>query len=662
MRLKRILITLTALAAAVAVAVYATLSSLSFEELRDLAQSEAKSLTGRELTIAGPIDLRISLRPEIVLEDVTFANAPWGSRPAMVELKRFELQVALLPLLTGDIQVQRLTLIEPDILLETDQAGRGNWAIGEASETSGGGAPTLPTFDQVEIEGGTLTYRDGASGDTVRLDLTRLSARAGDQPDRLQLELAGRYNDTPFSLSGSVGSLRTLFAGDYPIELTGTAGGAAFQVAGTVAEPATGQGLDLKVSAQGQSLAGLSPFAGQDLPALGPYDVSARLAFAGETLELTGLSLALGKSDLAGTLTVALSGPRPRVEGTFSAKLLDLADFQAGDAGGGPEGGEFVFTEHPIDFAGLRALDGRVALKAGRLRVEPRLELSDLDLSLDLTDGRLTIAPLSAGLAGGTLRIEAEVDGAKEIPQVTVKVQAKNLDYGDLMTRYGVTDKLSGTLDLNLDLQGQGNSARAIASTLNGRSEVISDGGKIDSTLLKVLGTGLGDILGPLLGGGGGQARLNCLVSRFQIQDGLATSRAMILDSESFTVVGGGTIDLKTERLNLQLHSSTRTPSLASLAVPFDVTGTLASPRFLPDPIAAATGVAKSAASLVGITVDELGALLGQPKAASGSANACLAALDAADTGDKSVIDQAGEAVEDAAKGVTDTIKSLFGN
>ena len=234
-----------------------------------------------------------------------------------------------------------------------------------------------------------------------------------------------------------------------------------------------------------------------------------------------------------------------------------------------------------------------MALKACRLRVEPRLELSDLDLSLDLSDGRLTIASMTAGLAGGTLRVEADVDSAKEIPRITAKVEAKDLDYGDLMTRYAVTDTLSGTLDLSLDLQGQGNSARAIASTLNGQSEVISDGGRIDSTLLKVLDAGLGDILGPLLGGGGdGQARLNCLVSRFQFQDGLATSQAMILDSESLTVAGGGTIDLKTERLDLQLDTSTRTPSLASLAVPFNVTGTLASPRFLPDPVAAATGVA----------------------------------------------------------------------
>jgi uncharacterized protein involved in outer membrane biogenesis len=662
MRLKRILITLAALAAAVVVAVYAVLSSLSFEDLRDLAQDEAKSLTGRELAIAGPIDLKISLKPEIVLEDVTFANAPSGSRPSMVELKRFELQVALLPLLTGDIQVRRLTLIEPDILLETDETGRGNWAIGEGGGTSGGGAPALPTFDQAEIEGGTLTYRNGASGDTVSLVLTRLLAQAGDRPGLRQLELEGRYGDAPFSLSGSAGSLRTFFAGRYPIELTGTAGGAAFQVAGTLEHPATGQDLDLKVAANGRSLAGLSPFVGRDLPPLGPYDLSARLALAGETLELTGLSVALGESDLAGTLTVALAGPRPRVEGAFSANLLDLADFQAGDAGAGRDSGEFVFTEDPIDLAGLRALDARVALKANRLRVEPRLELSDLDLSLDLTAGRLTVAPLSAGLAGGTLRVEAVVDGAKDTPQVTAKVQADDLDYGDLMTRYEVTDKLSGTLDLSLDLQGQGRSARAIASTLNGQSEVISDGGRIDSTLLKVLGAGLGEILGPLLGGGG-QARLNCLVSRFQIQDGLATSRAMILDSESFTVAGGGTIDLKTERLNLQLDSSTRTPSLASLAVPFDVTGTLAQPRFLPDPVAAATGAAKSAASLVGATVDELGTLLGQPKAASGSAeNACLAALEAAGSGEKSVIDQAGDAVEDAAKGVTDTIKSLFGN
>jgi uncharacterized protein involved in outer membrane biogenesis len=664
MRLKRLLFILAALAAALVVAAYAVLSSLSFEGLRDLAQSEAKSLTGRELTIAGPIDLRISLKPEIILENVTFANAPWGSRPSMVALKRFELQVALLPLLTGDIQVRRLTLIEPDILLETDESGRGNWAIGTEGGTSGADAPALPSFDQVEVQDGTLTYRGSATGEPLHLDLTRLRAQAKDQSDLRQLELEGRYKGAPFSLAGSAGSLRTFFAGPFPIDLTGRAGGGAFRVSGTVEQPATGQGLDLKVAAKGESLTGLSPFLGRALPPLGPYDLSARLALAGETLEVSGLSLALGESDLAGALTVALAGPRPLVEGAFSANLLDLADFQVGDAGDAGETGDFVFTDDPIELARLGAVDARVALKAGRLRVEPRLELSDLDLSLDLTAGRLAIAPLSAGFAGGTLRVEATLDGAKETPQVSAKIQAKDLDYGDLMTRYEVTDKLSGTLDLNLDLQGQGGSARAIASTLNGTTEMISDGGQIDSALLKVLGAGLGDILGPLLGGGGdGQAHLNCLVSRFQIEDGLATSRAMVVDSESFTVAGGGTIDLKTERLNLQFDSSTRTPSLASLAVPFDVTGTLAEPRFLPDPVAAATGVAESAASLVGTTVDELGALLGVSNSASDSAgNACAAALEAADGGGKSMIDQAGEAVEDAAKGVTDTIKNLFGN
>ena len=47
----------------------------------------------------------------------------------MVRLKVLEIEVKLFPLLFGNIQVKRLILVEPDILLETDRKGRGNWEL-----------------------------------------------------------------------------------------------------------------------------------------------------------------------------------------------------------------------------------------------------------------------------------------------------------------------------------------------------------------------------------------------------------------------------------------------------------------------------------------------------------------------------------------------------
>ena len=51
----------------------------------------------------------------------------------MATIKRIEVQLSLLPLLSGGIEVQRFVLIEPDVLLEKNAKGKGNWEIGAAS-------------------------------------------------------------------------------------------------------------------------------------------------------------------------------------------------------------------------------------------------------------------------------------------------------------------------------------------------------------------------------------------------------------------------------------------------------------------------------------------------------------------------------------------------
>ena len=126
MRWKWIIGIAVGLIIAVVVALYIIVSSYDFNSLKPQITRAAKEATGRELKLEGDIKLKISLRPALVVDGVKFQNAPWGSRPEMAEIKRFEVQVALLPLLSKNIEVSRLILTEPDILVETDRAGRSN--------------------------------------------------------------------------------------------------------------------------------------------------------------------------------------------------------------------------------------------------------------------------------------------------------------------------------------------------------------------------------------------------------------------------------------------------------------------------------------------------------------------------------------------------------
>ena len=99
----------------------------------------------------------------------------------------------------------------------------------------------------------------------------------------------------------------------------GVRAGASLDIEGSIAEPMTGEGVDMKVQARGQSLADLGAAAGAELPALGPYDLSAQVAQDGKSYKLTGLTAKIGDSDLAGNVTLAFGGKRPAVSGSFTS-------------------------------------------------------------------------------------------------------------------------------------------------------------------------------------------------------------------------------------------------------------------------------------------------------------------------------------------------------
>ena len=81
----------------------------------------------------------------------------------MVTIKRVEIQIALLPLLHGNVEIRGLTLVEPDVLLEVGRDGAKNWEFkpkGEKKASSAGGSAQQIDVRKAKIENGAVTYRD----------------------------------------------------------------------------------------------------------------------------------------------------------------------------------------------------------------------------------------------------------------------------------------------------------------------------------------------------------------------------------------------------------------------------------------------------------------------------------------------------------------------
>jgi len=310
MRLKTILIAAAGVILVIIVAAVVVLQSIDFNKYKSLVAERVKAATGRELKIGGNLDLKVGFSPAVVVEDVSFANAPWGSRREMVKVRRFEVEVALFPLIFRDIRIKRLILVQPDILLETDAKGIGNWSLGDAAAP-----PTPPAAKQAEtkpelaglavekvrIEKGILTYRDGKTKRATSLTLDRLDIQAKDVTSPLTINLAAAYNGKAFTLAGIAGPLSELQAPSrpYPVKLSLKAGGATLEVDGTIAKPVEAAGIDLKVTAKGQELAEVARLAGQKVPALGPFAVAARVTGSSQALSVSGIDASLGKAEQA---------------------------------------------------------------------------------------------------------------------------------------------------------------------------------------------------------------------------------------------------------------------------------------------------------------------------------------------------------------------------
>ncbi len=675
----------------IAVAVF--LLTADFNQYKGVIQQAVRDATGRKMVIEGDFQFSFGLSPSISVRGVRFANAPWGSRPDMVRLKALSAEIALLPLLSGDIRIKRVVLSGADILLETDGKGRANWNIGApAAERKpvaddGGDDVVIPEFNLVAIENARITYRDGSGGKPLVFVVDRMEARAKNLTDPVKFVAEGAFNDNKYAMDGSFGAVSKLVGGDsWPVDMAVRAGGAVVRVRGAIARPMAGEGIDLQISAAGKDLSALSGLAGSPLPALGPYQFIARLGQIGDAWRITGMEARLGGSVVSGSLELRPGGARPDLRVKLTSKLVDLADFRdkrpmgggaapasetvetAGDAGDGR-----VFSADPLPFEALNAVDATVSLGIDRITYG-KLEISDAAVKVSLRDGLLRIRALRLGLAGGEIRGEAEIAAAGSPAQANLRLKLRKIDLDRLLRDLDITDMVKGGVDGDVQLSASGASLRAMMAGLEGTTSVVMGKGSIDSRYVNLIGADVLRTLAPWNSDKKGTT-VNCLVSRFVIKKGVATSRALLFDTDQVTVAGTGNIDFGTEKLDLVLVPRPKQASLLSLAAPINVRGTLAAPTVAPDTAEVAK---KVVIGVVGSLINPLGLLVPLVSSGSGDKNPCVVALAGAKAGaaggaatkkaepvKKSGPKSAMDAVGDTLKGVGDTIgkglKSLFG-
>ena len=144
--------------------------------------SALERATGRRITYRA-ISMGLGLWPRIELVDTTIANFPGGSHAEFARIGRFEVTLALLPLVVGRVEIDGLTIADAEITLERNALGQGNWVFGAGGGESSG---TL-TIEWVEIENSRIRMAAGPITD-IRIDTLSITRDAPEDP----VELDGR--------------------------------------------------------------------------------------------------------------------------------------------------------------------------------------------------------------------------------------------------------------------------------------------------------------------------------------------------------------------------------------------------------------------------------------------------------------------------------------
>jgi uncharacterized protein involved in outer membrane biogenesis len=426
---------------------------------------------------------------------------------------------------------------------------------------------------------------------------------------------------------------------------------ALLRLKGTIQDLLALQGMDLGFTVQGDDLSNMEKLVERPLRIRGPFFVSGHvLDPALRMYKINDLKVVLGGSDFTGWVHVNLVAPRPRIMAALSSERFDLRPLLRRDGGDPPstagdtnpkKSRNRVFPDKPLSLDALRIVDTTVTMQIGQILL-PWLAVRDLSVDVTLEDGHLLAEPLKCSVGGGSVEGRFDLRPADQAVAMTMDLEVAQLQLGPMLEELGVERYLEGTLGADIEFHGQGISIASLMAGLNGRLLVVMGDGRIKNRYIDLLGGNLTlqvyRLVHPL-SQKEEYSETNCLVSHFDIKDGLAECKALVLDTKYTSVLGGGNLDLRTEKVNLAFKLSPKNGighgrvggiglSLGNLVKSFKLGGTLANPAISVNPKGAAITVGKALGGF--FLLGPAGILIPFVDVSLGNKDPCLKAIEAA--------------------------------
>ncbi len=583
----------------------------------------ANDATGRELAIDGEFSL--SLFPVLGLKasDVSFSNASGAQNPEMATIDSLVLELNLLPLLSGNIQVDEFVLTNPVINLEVDKSGKGNWVFDaketaktettESSGDTGGGNMDLGVSDinlgDVRVVGGTVSYIDQQAGTNMTLEDVNLDILLTGLDDPFEAKGSAVWNSEKTELDLKVGSLRAMLENQQTTTVANVnSKNVTLSYDGSIT---TLQPLELGGSTKLDvpSVRELAAWVGQPLEmegnGFGPLSISGEVKVKDTLYSFSNASIAFDKINGVGDFSVNLGGDVPDIVGKLALETLDVnpylpaenseASTSSGSATQTQSSGEKWDTT-PINLTGLDQVNAKFDLSVQEILIQ-ELKIGRSALATTLKDAVLDLTLSEFNLYDGNGTGSVRVNAQNPTLQVSQSFSIENVALKPLLTDAADFKKLEGTGLFQIDVNTSGKSQAEMVSALNGDGQFLFEDGSISGINLAAMAR---NITTAFTNSGEAQKTdFAELSGTFKIVDGILTNDDLKMLNPFIRLSGAGTVQLPPQTLNYRIEPKLVATTegqggseASGVAVPINVSGPWDNLKFAPDLAGAIKNVA----------------------------------------------------------------------
>ena len=334
--------------------------------------------------------------------------------------------------------------------------------------------------------------------------------------------------------------------------------------------------------------------------------LSSNFSASADNMQLDNLTLALDDSTITGNLTLAgLDNDLVPPASTFDLSVTSLnLDRYLEPEEESSVNNSVGNTPLPVDT--LRNLN----LK-GQVRIEhltySNLNLDNLSLAINASDGELALAPINANLYQGSYTGDIRLSTGGSIPVASLDTRLENIYLAPLLRDFMDASYVSGTGDIRLNLAGRGEDTATIKRNLNGTGSMALHDGILE-------GVDVGSVLAqvetmireqrPANIVRGERTPFDTFSASVEVQNGIVTTNDLLIESSGFDVSGRGILaNLTNDTINFNLVANVdespatdeRAYDIGGYALPIACTGALAEPSCLPDIQAIIAGAIQSA-------------------------------------------------------------------